>query len=421
MNLLEAYKKRLSISESIYGRSHNGEKMDNHRKLLVAKVLQNTNAFLTEAFDTASATQRSDMGMFKKFCLNLTTVALPNLIANDLVIVHPMSSMSGYITYLNYSAGKTKGDIEQGDLFNNPFQLGDYKSGNYTANAVSEVVADASAAYQPMWIPVLTGTFHTIVVNGTEVEFDPRANYTAEQLATQATKDVKINTAGVITFANLVDGKVPAASLTANCTVAYKYDNIVIPQNDLPTLKAEMKSIPLIARARRIAVYYSQIAAFQAKTDYGFDLGDSLAEQAVGQLSYEIDTEVVNLLNETAITNTTPEEATALTWSRTLPIGVSKQEHYAGFTEVVERAREFIYNKTKKFAPNYMIISSSILPILTFIPGFNAAPAGQINGPYFCGTLNSLRVYVSPAMAYDTFCIGCNGSDMMSSVNLVAA
>lgn len=173
---------------------------------------------------------------------------------NDLVIVHPMSSMSGYITYLNYSAGKTKGDIEQGDLFNNPFQLGDYKSGNYTANAVSEVVADASAAYQPMWIPVLTGTFHTIVVNGTEVEFDPRANYTAEQLATQATKDVKINTAGVITFANLVDGKVPAASLTANCTVAYKYDNIVIPQNDLPTLKAEMKSIPLIARARRIAV-----------------------------------------------------------------------------------------------------------------------------------------------------------------------
>lgn len=48
-----------------------------------------------------------------------------------------------------------------------------------------------------------------------------------------------------------------------------------------------MKSIPLIAKARRIAVYYSQIAAFQAKTDYGFDLGDQLAEQAVGQLSYK--------------------------------------------------------------------------------------------------------------------------------------
>ena len=46
-----------------------------------------------------------------------------------------------------------------------------------------------------------------------------------------------------------------------------------------------MEAIPLIAKARRIAVYYSQIAAFQAKTDYGFDLGDQLAEKAVGQLS----------------------------------------------------------------------------------------------------------------------------------------
>lgn len=79
-----------------------------------------------------------------------------------------------------------------------------------------------------------------------------------------------------------------------------------------------MKSIPLIARARRIAVYYSQIAAFQAKTDYGFDLGDQLAEKAVGQLSYEIDTEVVELLDSTA-----GAAQTDLQWSKTLPVGVN--------------------------------------------------------------------------------------------------
>ena len=49
-----------------------------------------------------------------------------------------------------------------------------------------------------------------------------------------------------------------------------------------------MKSISLIAKARRVAIYYSQIAAYQAKTDYGFDLGDQLAEKAVGQLSYKL-------------------------------------------------------------------------------------------------------------------------------------
>lgn len=41
MNLFEAYQKRLSISESVYSKSHNGEKMTQNRKLAVAKCLEN--------------------------------------------------------------------------------------------------------------------------------------------------------------------------------------------------------------------------------------------------------------------------------------------------------------------------------------------------------------------------------------------
>lgn len=63
MNLMEAYAKRLAISESVYGRQHDGQKMDNNRKLTVAKVLSNTNNFLNEAFDNSTGTQRSDMGL----------------------------------------------------------------------------------------------------------------------------------------------------------------------------------------------------------------------------------------------------------------------------------------------------------------------------------------------------------------------
>lgn len=154
---------------------------------------------------------------------------------------------------------------------------------------------------------------------------------------------------------------------------------------------------------------------FQAKTDYGFDLGDQLAEKAVGQLSYEIDTEVVNLLDTTAGT-----ADVALAWSKTLPVGVSKQEHYQGFMEIVEIARQLIYDRTKRFAPNYMICASNLLPVLSFINGWNAAPAGSINGPYFAGTLGALRVYVSPALAAGRYLVGVNGDDMMSSVAVYA-
>lgn len=67
-NLFEAYKTRLSIAESVYSRSHGGEKLDNNRKLVLATVLKNTNNLLNEAFTSSNATQRADMGEWKKFC-----------------------------------------------------------------------------------------------------------------------------------------------------------------------------------------------------------------------------------------------------------------------------------------------------------------------------------------------------------------
>ena len=393
-NLLEAYSKRLAVSESVYSKQHEGARMDNHKKLTVAKVLENTNKFLNEAFSSSMGTQRSDMGEFKKFCLNLTTVALPNLIANDLVLVSPMSSMTGYVTYIEYGAAMNKGETTAmgmdengnttGDVFNSPFRLGKVDS-NYTSAKVVETIAEGQ----------------------TELAFEPIEG------------TVETFTGGKWVA---VEGKYTPK---ANDKVRYHYDNVVVPQgvDNIPTIKAQMKSIALLAKARRIAVYYSQIAAFQAKTDYGFDLGDQLAEKAVGQLSYEIDTEVVNLLDETA---GAPAQVYAdnaditLSWNRAIPVGVSKAEHYEGFSEVIEVGRQIVYDRTKRFAPNYMICASDVLPVLTFMKGFKAAGAGQINGPYFAGTLNGLKVYVSPAIAKGRFLLGVNGDDMMSSVAVYA-
>lgn len=412
MTLFEAYKNRLAISESVYAKSHDGEKMDNNRKLVTAKCLENLNRFMNEAFENSVGTQRTDMGMFKKFALNLTTVALPNLIANDLVIVHPMSSMSGYVTYIEYQYASNKGQTKIGDKISNPWEFGDVHEDFTGARVVENVTA--AGDYTLAWDKAVKGAFTVITVGGKVVEFDPRATYTDEEKATIATKDVKVvKASGDVQYVDLNPaGKV--AGLAEGDRVAYVYDNVVIPQNDLPVIRAEMKSIALVAKARRIAIYYSQIAAYQAKTDYGVDLGDQLAEKAVGELSYEIDTEVTNLLVDNAAKDA------ELTWSKTLPIGVSKSEHYEGFTEILEIARQKIYDRTKKFAPNYMLCASNLLPILTMIRGFHAAPAGAINGPYFAGTINGLKVFVTPNIKAGTFVVGVNGADMMSSAAVYA-
>lgn len=68
-NLFEAYQKRLSVSEGYYSKMHNGEKMDNNRKLATAVCLNNLNKFLNESFENSVGTQRADLGLWKKFTL----------------------------------------------------------------------------------------------------------------------------------------------------------------------------------------------------------------------------------------------------------------------------------------------------------------------------------------------------------------
>lgn len=390
--LFETYAKRLEVADGVHQKAHLGEGLDNFKKIAIAKCLDNVNKFMTEAFENSVGTQRSDLGAWKKFALNLTTVALPNLIAFDLVIVQPMTSISGYINYIQYTAGSNKGETRQGDVLNDPFRLGKVDK-DYTSERVVETfVGDGSAtAFKVMWGPIVTDSVK-VMVNGTEKE---------------VTTDYTVDENGTITF-----GTAPAAS--DQIRIGYVYDNVKIPQNDLPMVNVRMESIALQAKARRVAVYYSQIAAYQAKTDYGFDLADQLAEKAVGQLAYEIDTEITQLLIDNAASDDD------LVWSKTLPTGVSKTEHYEGFVEILEIARQRIYDRTKRFAPNYMLIASNVLPILTFIKGFSAAPATNINGPYFAGTLNSLKVFVTPNIEPGKFVIGVNGSDMMSSAAVYA-
>jgi hypothetical protein len=392
MNLLETYKNRLAVSDSVHAKAHMGESMSNFKKIAVAKCLDNVSKFMNEAFENSVGTQRADLGAFKKFALNLTTVALPNLIAFDLVIVQPMTSISGYITYLQYTAGTNKGATKQGDVLNDPFRLGKVDP-TYTSERVVETVkVNAEGKATLAWAPV---------VNTDEVKPEVVG-------AEGITLTVTDKETGAITLAGT------GVQENAEFKIRYVYDNVVIPQNDLPLINVEMQSIALVAKARRVAVYYSQIAAYQAKTDYGFDLADQIAEKAVGQLSYEIDTEITQLL----IDNASSDQD--LVWSKTLPTGVSKTEHYEGFTEILEVARQRIYDRTKRFAPNYMLIASNVLPILTFIKGFTAAPTANINGPYFAGTLNSLKVFVTPNIEPGKFVIGVNGNDMMSSAAVYA-
>ena len=389
-NLLETYSRQLKVAEAYVAKNFDGKQISANTQLTTAVLLDNTNRWMTESMNT-QATQRSDLGDWKKFCLNLTNIAVPSLIANDLVIVHPMTSYSGSVAYLKYVSKSEKGDIKKDTEFNSVFGLGEHSEAR-TAFTSQVIVETVGSDGQTTLKPVASNRFAK-----KEDEKD---------------KDIKVIRNGVTTYEK-ADFKLQAGDKVAYFSDEFQMEHV--PATDIPTIGPKMERIALVAEPRRIAVRYDQITAFQAKTDYGFSLDKQIAEQACGELAYEIDTEIVEMLAEGA-----KEGGVALTWSRELPVGVSKFEHYNGFLEVIEEAKAIIYNRTKKFHPNYMVIAADVLPVLRFVNGFTAVKNAKMNGPYKVGELDGLNIYVSPALGEGEFFLGLNGSDMMSSAGVYA-
>lgn len=381
-NLLETYSRQLKVAEAYVAKNFDGKAVSANTQLTTAVLLDNTNRWMTESMNMVAGGNRTDLGDWKKFCLNLTNIAVPSLIANDLVIVHPMTSYSGSVAYLKYVAATDKGDMKAGTELNSVFAHGEMNEArmNYTAQqvVVEDVVADAE------------GKVATAL---TAAEGAMAGGYTYK-IDGEYTNTLR---AGKVAY------------------VTEEFQMVKVPATKIPSIAPKMERIALVAEPRRIAVRYDQITAFQAKTDYGFSLDKQIAEQACGELAYEIDTEIVDMLYKAAFAR-----EDQVKFNKRQPIGVSKFEHYNAFLEVVEEAKAIIYKRTRKFHPNYMVIGSNVLPVLRFVNGFTAVKNAKMNGPYKVGELDGLDVYVSPAIGENEFFFGLNGSDMMSSAGVYA-
>lgn len=179
-------------------------------------------------------------------------------------MVVPMSSFTGYLTYIEYALGTEKGGvggIAEADPFKNA--IASYRG------------ADHAGAYTDPW---QARTITNSPFAGLGEMTEDRARYTGavvvENVAAGEVKPAWTPVIGDVEFLATESSDGQWTKLTADSEgklnvdaagkIRYHYDNEYIPQEKLPTLVGHMKGITLEARARRIAVYYSQIAAFQA-------------------------------------------------------------------------------------------------------------------------------------------------------------
>ena len=96
----------------------------------------------------------------------------------------------------------------------------------------------------------------------------------------------------------------------------------------------------------------------------------------------------------------------SLVWSKTQPFGVNLRDHYESFANQIAIATSKLYKRTKKFAPNFMVASADIQPVLNMVSSFKAASTTDVNGPYFAGSINGIKVFISPDLADGTYVLG---------------
>lgn len=196
-------------------------------------------------------------------------------------------SVTHLINYIKYTAGSTKGNTVQGDVFNDPFRLGKVDP-QYTSSRVTKDynLTEKTDSFTMDWKPVVAGTVSVVVGTTTYVDDGeghlisvPEGGSVARktemvQPVAQVSDMADLRLEGVIPVVKTIvynadgtpkttpDGEVDYAAGTIKVTggvqgavqVAYSYNNVLIPQNDIPLLSAKIESMPLLAKARRIAI-----------------------------------------------------------------------------------------------------------------------------------------------------------------------
>lgn len=398
VDLKETFKKRLVVSEAAYKAANNGAELSVNKKNIIARCLANTSTFLTEQYAPTSGTQMNNVGPYKRFALDITTVAMPNLIAHDLVLVKPLPSFTGVVFYYKFVAGVTKGGVEVEQTFNDPWALGkmDEARINYTSPVVIDsFVGDGSkVTFSLTWKHNLIkteGYKPVVTVDGAEVEV---ASFDA--------------TAGTVTLAS-------APVEDAAIKVAYQYDMITVPQEEIPTIKVVSDSISLTAKPRRVKIFFSQFASFMAKQEAGFNLEEALKSQAVSELEFEIDSEIVNLLAKNAGKWAAAHGEATVTFNKRVPVGISKSEHYEAFAETLLALSKVIRDRTKRYGINYIVGATDLPLVVGLMKNWKDSGQSTKPGPYYAGSINGIKVYVHPEMEQGHFFGGFHGDDLMTS------
>ena len=401
---------------------------------VTAMLMENQSQYLQSLNE---ATIDTNVGSFTKFIFPVLRRVFPNLIANEIVSVQPMTAPVGAVFYLDYVYGTTKGKTTQGNVFPRDFDKdysSEYINGEIlaTGNGSNYGGVGTALGVTLSWTPVQP----LDTVNGTGIScqiVDMDTNGNIIQTATDNgsggfTGNVS---AGAI---NYTTGAITGFLFTAapasgdSIKALYWYNGEL--NTEIPQVNLNVTKVPVDAQPRRLKALWSSEAAEDLRAFQGLDAETEIVSAVAQEIALEIDREIINDLFA-ASTGTTG------TFDRVPPAAIAELDHLRSMITTIATISNQIHKKTLRAPANFIVTSpdvSALVAQLTTHGDFRAlytsggdSPFGPADMPrpltqhgqygiYKVGTLqNKWMIYEDPFFARDQMLIGLKGSSYLDA------
>jgi len=384
-------------------------------------------------------TRTVNVGSFTKFIFPVLRRVFPNLIANEIVSVQPMTAPVGAVFFLDYVYGTTKGATTAGAVFPRDFDR-DYSSeyingeicvtGDGINYGGGGAVMTCTLAFNPVR-PLDASKGYSVIIR--------EINATTGATVQEATDDG----AGGFTFVPTGGSVGGSINYSNGAITAFKFQNIPATGNQvkafyyydgelntkIPQINLDVKKAPVEAVPRRLKALWSAEAAEDLRAFHGIDAETEMVSAIAQEIALEIDREIIQALFQSATTTTG-------TFDRVPPAGISELDHLRALITTISTVSNLIHKRTLRAPANWIVTSPEISALLTqltthgdFRPlwarGMSPTDPEDLPRPltqhgqfsiYKVGTLmNKWWVYEDPFFTSDQMLVGLKGDSYLDS------
>jgi hypothetical protein len=438
-----------------------------------------------QLIDEASRTGGQNSEEWSGVALPLVRRIFGELAAQEFVSVQPMNLPSGLIFYLDFKYGTAQTDnhTNNADVYGNTSGSNvDATGGLYGAGKFGYSINDTDSAAQTAAAALSSGNFTTGSVVWEDVDFEPdlSASVALGNLVDNGLCKVTIHTGGIGDFdpdgvrAFTISGsgfdeifpaytkytastdsiafivKKDHAGAIASVVASYhkvkgqNYDRTDFEASsanidanpegdiDIPELDIALKSIPIIAKTRKLKAVWTPELAQDLNAYHSVDAEAELTALLSEYISMEIDLEILDMLFANA-------SAKAEKWSAKVgneynaatklfeetaanASAYTKGTWFQTLGNKIQAVSNAIHQKTLRGGANFIVVSPETATIIESIPGYAADTNGDATNSSFAmgvqkvGALNNrYTVYKNPYMLENKILVGFRGSNFLET------